>query len=110
MLDYNSTKNDIEEQYKIEGSIIKSLGKFEGEQYFVPVLWEYVSNSFTRTVFLTKNTQADIITIDIGLAERFDELTEGDKYLLEETDQGFVDCTYVSESVKSDLYQLGVDL
>jgi hypothetical protein len=72
-----------------QSKVIRNPGKFEGEMYFVPALWDSALNGLydhdAGNVFFFELDEND--------KDRFPELAEDFGLALEESEQGFVTCT-----------------
>lgn len=80
------TRQEIEQAYKVEGGIIRSPGKFEGEAVYVPYFWEaYLDGMADRD-------DGRVLGFDVSSEDKvmFPELKRRRTVKLYERDDGFV--------------------
>lgn len=90
------TRQEVGKQYTIVQGYIRSPGKFEGEELFVPALWDEVLNGFGDPDY-DENGEIVAETIEIldkdPMRVEFPEMRPG-TYRLYESEQGFVYCSW----------------
>ena len=89
MINYNSTIEDVKNEFNVEDGIIKDLGMFEGEAPLAPILWQQVMNGFEDDLTFYDGGEVYIINIREDLAEQCN-LEEGLTFVLRQDINGFV--------------------
>jgi hypothetical protein len=82
------TRQEIERDYRVEGGIIRSPGKFESEPVFAPYFWDVLMNGGA-------DDDVDgiaVFAVNADDIREFPELEGTASVRIPENDQGFVSC------------------
>ena len=86
----NAKEIKLMDDYEIKDGVIVSPGKFEGEAWFVPELWDLVLQGFADEYELENDVATLFLTAEDH--ERFGLPSTADQAWLFEDDNGFVSC------------------